>query len=151
MHKLSAYCLALAIALVAIGCDSGSDDDASDAELFVGVWTMTAFEDGEGDRMPLFGQLANGLTATLTGSGEFSIFVDYKPASGNEPTTIPGTYTVDEGANTLVLSPPSGQNIPFSYEFNSDTSVDLSANSAFVNGLFGTDVYTGTVTLTIEK
>ncbi|MEX0821856.1 MAG: hypothetical protein WD021_06900 [Rhodothermales bacterium] len=151
MRKLSACCLALAVALVAIGCDSGTDDETSDAELFVGTWTMTAFEDGEGDRMPFFGQIANGLTATLTASGEFSIFVDYKPASGNDPTTIPGTYTVDEGAKSLVLSPPSGQNIPFSYEFQTDTSVDLSANAAFVNGLFGTDIYQGTVTLTIEK
>lgn len=150
MNKFSVLVLALVVALAAVGCDS-AEDDPSDAERFVGTWTMVGLSDGDGDKMTDFNQVADGLTANLSADGQIVINVDYKEGTGLQDRTIPGTYEVNEGAKVLVVNPPTGQSISFQYEFDSNTRATLSAASQFINALFGTEAYTGTVTITIEK
>lgn len=150
LSKLKVLFSLLLLVAVAVGCDS-NEDDPSDAERFVGNWQLTALSDAGGDKLAAFSQAANSLTANLTASNQFTIVVDYKEELGLEDQTIAGTYQVQEGARQLVLIPPGGQQIPFAYEFEEDDVVELSVQSVFVNALFGTEAYTGTVRLTIEK
>lgn len=150
MRKLPVFLLALLVALTAVGCDS-DEDDTSDAELFVGTWTLVSLSDAQGDKTAAFGQIANGLTADLNSDNSFLISVDYKEDSGIEDLTIPGTYEVEAGSKTFVITPPTGQNVPFSYDIENESRIALSAAADFVNALFNTTTYQGTVQIVIQK
>lgn len=145
--------LALLAFLVA-GCDS-NDDGPSDAERIVGTWSATAIRDGNGDQSAELVALVNSLTAMFQAGDEtpaFLITVDYKDDSGREDLALGGTYAVDDGARTLTLTIPNGASLPFTYAFESDTQVNLSASSAFINPIFNPSTpYEGTVTITVQK
>lgn len=150
MRKHSAFCLALLLAVVSVGCDS-ADDDPSHAEIFIGTWTLVGLEDDGGDKLSQFGQIANSFEATLEPDNDFVIDVDYKEELGFEDLTIPGTYSVNEDDRNLVLT-VSGVGAPaFAYEIENDDRIELSANAAIVNTLFGSEAYEGTVFITIAR
>ena len=146
MRRLPVFVLALVLGISALGCDS-SEDDPSDAELFVGTWGVVSITDGGGDKTPLLLAAANSLVAQLNANNSFAVDIDYKEQADLH---LAGTYTVEEGAKQLILT-VGPQSPPFSYSFASDNRVTLSAASTIVNGLFGTTLYTGTVNMTIEK
>lgn len=150
MRKLPVFVLALLFGLVSVGCDS-ADDDPSDAELFVGTWNLISLTDGERDKTADFATIANSFRTTLESDNEFEINVDYKEETGLTDRVIPGTYSVVEDAKTLILSPPVGPNVPFQYEILNESRIRLSTPAEFVNGMFQTDAYQGTVVITIEK
>lgn len=146
MRKLSVLLLGVLVALTSIGCDS-NEDDLSDAEIFIGTWTLVGLSDDEGDKLALFGQVANGFTATLNSDNTFHVLVDY---IAEDDLEIDGTYTVTEGVRTLVLS-TAGLNPPFDYEIENENRIVLSANAAIVNALFQTTAYVGTVDIVIQR
>lgn len=146
MRRLPVFVLALVLGISTLGCDS-SEDDPSDAELFVGTWALVSIADGGGDKTPVLLAAANSMMAQLNSDNTFEIDVDYKQQTDLH---LEGTYTVNEGAKQLILT-VGPQNPPFGYSFASDNRVTLSAGSDIVNGLFGTTLYTGTVIMTIEK
>ena len=150
MRKVPVFVLALLFGLTAIGCDS-AEDDPSDAEIFVGTWNLVSLIDDEADKTAVFAQIANSFRTTLGSDNNFTVVVDYKDELGIEDLTIPGTYSVLEDDKRFILAPPVGPNVPFLYEILSDTRIRLSTDAAFVNGLFDTDSYDGTVVITIEK
>lgn len=150
MRKLPAFFFALLVALTSIGCDSDStDDDLTDAEIIVGDWTLVELFDQNGDRdmRPVFELIANGLTATLRSDNTFDVLVDY---ADQEDLTVVGTYTIDESTNRLELD--TGDAIaPFTYDIESENRMTLSADAAFVNELFGAELFEGTVQIGIQK
>ncbi len=147
MRKSSVFLLVLLFALTSIGCDSTEDDDPSDAEIFVGTWTLVGLSDDEGDKLALFGQVANGFTATLRGDNTFHVLVDYIQQDDLE---IAGTYTVNEDATTLVLSIGT-QNPAFDYQIENENRIVLFAPAVIVNTLFQTSAYVGQVRITIQR
>ena len=152
MRKLRLSVLALLLAVVAVGCDS-TDNDESDAELFVGTWALTSISDATGNQTAGFANLANSLTVDLNADNSFSLLVDYKEDSGRPDLPLAGTYTVDEGGRTLTLTiPATQQSLPFGYDFRTEDEVVLEAGAALINPLFNpTTPYEGTVEVVIEK
>lgn len=150
MRKLPVFVLALLFGLTSIGCDS-AEDDPSDAEVFVGTWNLISLTDGEGDKTAAFATIANSFRTTLESDNEFEINVDYKEETGLTDRVIPGTYSVVEDAKKLILTPPAGPNVPFDYEILNESRIRLSTAADFVNGMFNTESYQGTVVITIEK
>lgn len=150
MRKLPVFVFALLFGLTSIGCDS-AEDDPTDAELFVGTWNLVSLTDAEGDKTAGFAAIANSFRAELDSDNTAVITVDYKAETGLENRVIPGTYNVVEAEKAFILTPPAGPSVPFDYEILSESRIRLSAASAFINGLFQTDAYKGTVVITIEK
>ncbi|MEX1055598.1 MAG: hypothetical protein WED81_06180 [Rhodothermales bacterium] len=146
MRRLPVFVLAFVLGFSSLGCDS-SEDDPSDAELFVGTWALVSIRDGGGDKTPLLLAAANSMVAVLNSNNTFEVDIDYK----EQPDLhLEGTHVVNEGAKQLVLT-VGPQNPPFTYSFASDTRTTISANSQIVNGLFATTLYTGNVVMTIQK
>ena len=145
MRKLPVFVLALLLGLVSIGCDS--EDEDSDAEVFLGTWALVGLTDGGGDKTALFGQIATSLTADFEADKTFDVLVDY---TQQPDFSLAGTYQIDEGQKKIVLQ-TAGRSASFDYNFESDTRMTLSAHSDIVNGMFETEIYTGTVTITIAK
>lgn len=151
MRKLPVFVLALLIAVAAVGCDS-NEDDASDAELFVGTWVLTSISDDTGDQTDGFAGLANALTVDLEDGGSFTLVLDYREDSGRQDLVLQGNYEVDADANSLELTLPTTQTLPFEYDFENENEVDLTASADFINPIFNpTTDYEGTVTVEIER
>lgn len=146
MRKVSVVFVAALFALTSMGCDS-NEDELSDAEIFVGTWTLVGLSDDEGDKLAVFQQVANGFTATLNSDNTFHVLVDY---ANQDDLELQGTYTVTEATRTLVLS-TAGLNPPFDYEIENENRIILSANAAIVNALFETNVYEGMVDIVIQR
>ena len=140
------------------GCDSSDDDGPTDAERFVGTWVATGIEDSAGDQSAEFVALVNSLVVVMEAGDTpaFRLTVDYKDDSGRADENLDGTYAVDDGPRHLTLTistdAPTGANLPFTYVFQSDSQVALSAPAALVNPVFNpTTPYEGTVTVNIQK
>ncbi len=136
------------------GCDSNDDDGPTDAERFVGTWVATGIEDSAGDQSAEFVALVNSLVAVMEAGDTpaFELTVDYKDDSGRPDLELAGTYAVDDGPRHLTLTINTGANLPFTYVFQSDSQVALSAPAALVNPVFNpTTPYEGTVTVNIQK
>ncbi len=151
MRKLTSILFLALIAFVGTGCDS--NDDPSDADLFVGTWALTGVSDASGDRLADFGAGFSSITLTNTADGNFTINVT--PRQG-QPMAITGTYVVVENGETITLrASVGGQTIPlnFTYDFTSDTVVALTSDTTtavLLNNLFGTTLQ-GQVTMTVTK
>ncbi|MDX1547738.1 MAG: hypothetical protein R3247_12155 [Rhodothermales bacterium] len=148
--------LTLALLVTAVGCDSSDDDGDSDADVFVGTWAVVGIADDEGDQTLSFSQLVDAGTVNFTASNNFTLAVDYNEvaeAQGITDVTIPGTYVVDEGAETITLNTPLGA-LAFDYEIVNNDRIRVSTGAPTLNialGLSGDRAYTGTVTLTVQR
>ena len=154
MRKLPVFLLALFVALTSIGCDS-NDDDLTDAEIFIGTWTVVEVRDSEGDKTSEFDEGVNNFSATLNTDNTYSLIVDFLDP---ERTDIPltGTYTFEPGSDDLILNVNfGGGEIPlhFRYEIESENQIELSISETFVELIFGTEegTYVGDVTFSIER
>lgn len=154
MRKLPVFLLALFVSLTSIGCDSNEDDDPTDAEIFIGTWTVVEVHDSEGDKTSLFEEGINNFSATLNSDNNFSLIVDFLDP---ERTDIPltGTYSIEPG-DVLILRANLGAGelpLPFQYDIESENRIDLSISETFVEAIFGTEpeTYVGDVTFTIER
>lgn len=151
MQKLSSLLLIALLAVVSTGCDS--NDESSDADRFVGTWTLTGISDASGDRLADFGAGFSSITLVNAADGNFTINVT--PRQG-APMAITGTYTVIENSKSIVLrASVGGQTVPlnFTYTFASDEQVALKSDTTtavLLNNLFGTTLQ-GQVTLTVTK
>ena len=154
IRKLFFSILTVALLFVATGCDSNDDDD-SDADVFVGTWTVQSIADDEGDKTAIFGAGVQSFVATLNADGSYTILVDYNAAAesqGAVDRNLAGNYTVTESANSVVLSVTSlGASIPLTYDIQNNNTIALTGQALLINQAFGTTTYTGTVVLTITR
>ena len=154
VRKLFFSILTVALLFVATGCDSNDDDD-SDADVFVGTWTVQSIADDEGDKTAIFGAGVESFVATLNADGSYTIVVDYNAtaeAAGAVDRNLAGSYTVVEAANTVTLSVTSlGASLPLTYDIQNNNTIALTGNADLINLAFGTMTYTGDVVLTITR
>lgn len=151
MRKLSAIILGLFVALSFVGCDS-NEDDLTDAEIFVGSWTLVSISDAEGDQTQGFAGLAESLDITFAADGEFTLLLDYREDSGRPDVPLQGTYELNEGANSLVLNIADGPSPPFSYDIENEDEISLSSQAEIVNTLFNpTTPYEGEVRVVMRR
>jgi len=154
MKKLSTFLLVVAVAIMNAGCDSNNNDTQSVSDLLADGWTLTSVQDSEGDQTAVFLAGFNSVDATFTQSGDFTIDVDSKVDTGD--TSVSGTWSVNESQNRLTLTTTfSGIpiNLQFTYTFNGDNEITLTADSAtsqLLNALLGTTLQ-GTITITIVR
>ncbi len=170
----------LALAFVAVGCDSG-DDTPSDASLFVGTYSVTKIENnlsstGTGGSDITSGVICptpnpttnpptctvNSIKLTFNANNSYTIAVDYTnlinaaPAAsgGRADVNIPGTsYTVNEGTKTLTLIIPGTTPITAqaAYTITESGTSTLLVPAVVFNNIFGTTSYTGYVRITGQK
>ena len=134
------YTLIAAVALV--GCDSndGDDEGPSDAERFLGTWAVVsaADQDGARDQTAVFSGLGV-LSVDLKDDGTYSLLLQYNDPA-EEDLSLMGPYTVNSAGGQLILTVSlSGLtvNLPFAYEFLSDTSVELTVDGPTLSLLLG--------------
>jgi hypothetical protein len=157
MRRLPVFVLALLIGVTAVGCDSNDDDDPSDAEIFVGTWTLVSISDQTGDRTDGIGQfLAAPITANFASNNTFTITINYNAqaeGAGLTDSTIPGSFVLKVGAKSLQLSPTGfGATVPFDYTITNENQITLTADAAFMNALFTPQTaFQGRVTLRILR
>lgn len=141
MRKISLFLLIFG--LIAIGCDSNDDgdDDPSDAERFVGTWSLNDVSDAEGD-VNLEANF-NSIAATFNADDTFSIAID--AVEGGTDLNLTGTWTLVEASETLTLNAtvPGIGSIPltFNYEFSGE-NILLTAGpqtTAALNGVLALD------------
>ena len=150
MRKLPVFVVALLFGLVSIGCDS-NEDDLTDAEIFIGSWTVVEVNDEEGDKTDVFQEGVQDFNATINADGTYSLVVDFvDPQRPDVP--LQGTYVVDEGGKTIRLN-AGPQVLSFEYDIESEDRIDLSVNEVIVVGAFGAhpDTYDGRVTFTLDR
>lgn len=135
MRKLGFSIFLALLGVVAIGCDSGSDDDdngVSDAEVFVGDWTLTNL-------------LLNGQDFTSLLLASATVDIDFETAAfsltitSDSTTTIAGTYSVNEAQKTITLSSTSFANpVTVSYVITSNNQISMETDDvALFSGLTG--------------
>lgn len=148
------WMLLLAILLVA-GCDS-NEEDLSDAELFVGTWTVVRAQDAQGDKTALLNQVGT-ISVELEADGNFALTFD--PVQG-DATVLSNTYTVDEGEDEIILNAvnPLGEGtIPLhlAYEFDGEDEVMLTIEETTVDiikvVLPAFAAFSGQTTLTVQR
>lgn len=154
VRKLFFSILTVALLFVATGCDSNDDDD-SDADVFVGTWTVQSISDDEGDKTAIFNAGVESFLATLDEDGSYSIVVDYNAAAeaqGSVDRSLAGDYTVSESANRVTLTVPAlGASLQLGYDIQNNNTIALSGQSGLINQIFGTTTYMGDVVLTITR
>jgi len=157
MRRLPVFVLALLIGVTAVGCDSNDDDDPSDAEIFVGTWTLVSISDQTGDRTGGFAPfLAAPITANFASNNTFAVTINYNAQAeqaGLTDRVIPGSFVIEAGAKSLQLSPTGfGATVPFDYTITNDNQITLTADAAFMNVLFTPQTaFQGRVTLSIQR
>lgn len=150
MRKLPVSFLALLVGLISIGCDS-AEDDRSDAEIFIGTWSVVEVSDDEGDKTDVFEEGIQEFSATIEADGTYSLLVDFvDPQRPDVP--LQGTYELREGDSQIILS-AGPIDLNFGYDIESDDRIDLSINEVFVQQVFGAqpETYDGTVTFTVAR
>lgn len=151
MRRLFVPFVALVLLVAAAGCDSTENEDLTDAEILIGSWTVVEVRDEEGDKTDVFEQGVQAFSATLTAGGEYTLVVDFVDPD-RQDVPLAGTYTVDEGPNSLTLD-VGPQVIPFTYDIESEDRIELSVSDQFIEPIFGTqpETYVGTIVFTIER
>lgn len=132
----------LLIGCLAAGCSTTDPEgDGSDAERFIGSWTVTSAADMNGERDVTTTIDALGtLSFTLNADETYLLSLQY--ADGvTEDLDIPGNYTVNEVSKRLVLSVQvEGQprvDLTLPYEFVDDSEVKLTVDGLTVGILLG--------------
>jgi len=154
MRTLSVTVLMFGLLLVAAGCDSGNDDDRSDADVFIGTWTLTnLLLDGQDVSALLLA--GTDVDAVFEAAGTFTMTVTRGSAA---PVEIDGTYELDEGAKTLTLTASVfTQNVAINYVIERENRLRFSTDQvAFLSELAGFDLeglglQVDTVTLIIQR
>ena len=153
MRILKHIALSMLLMATLVACDS--NDDESDANAFVGNWTVVSIADATGDQTQTFGIVVESFVVDFEGDDTFDLtvsFTDLDPAQ-REPITLAGTYSVNEGSSSITLSGSLGGlpvTLAFGYEIVSDSRINLTIGSLAVNQLFGT-AYEGNVQLTVAR
>lgn len=154
MRKLPVFLLALLVALTSTGCDS-NEDDPTDAEIFIGTWTVVEVRDSEGDKTALFDEGVNNFSATLNSDNTYLLTVVFQDPERTD-VELTGTYTIEPRSDALFLNVNlGGGDIPLHirYEIESENRIELSIAETFVELIFGAEegTYVGDVTFTIER
>jgi hypothetical protein len=156
MRRRATYGVVLLVATLFAACDS-NDDGPTEAELFVGTWTLTRVEDAAGDKTSLVSQQGT-LTVQLAADGTYVLRFD-RPTDPDQEST--NTYALDEVDDVLTLqadNPLSGGTFPVAvtYAFQGEDEVVLTIRpeyalliNAALGGAFGE--IQGTVRLTIRR
>jgi hypothetical protein len=154
MRKLPVFLLALFVALTSIGCDSNEDDDLTDAEIFIGTWTVVEIHDDEGDKTSIFEEGVNNFSATLNTDNTYSLIVNFVDPQRTD-IQLSGTYTIEPGDMLILRANLGAGELPilFQYDIDSENRIDLTIQDTFVEAIFGTEegTYVGDVTFRIER
>lgn len=161
--------LAMALLIVATGCDSNVDDenvaancissrDADESsDFFVGTWVATEIRDATGDQSASFAESVSLFTVTFSPNsyGMRIVFNDQR-----DPIFFNGaTYSINEASNTITIVIPAVATgtadlpLTFDYTFSeNNNAVELCNGTQVlpVNLLFGT-TYEAPVTVTLVK
>lgn len=132
-------------------CDGDGDGDLTDAELIVGSWGLAAVTDSNGDQLATFNANYSDFDASFDAAGNVTIALE--SATANPDIGVAGTYAVDESAGSLgITTVVSGTpiTIPFSYNFDDDDTIELSANALLLGQVLQTSL-TGTATVTLAR
>lgn len=151
MKALSKVLMLALISIFAVGCDS----EATDAERFVGTWTLQSIGDARGDITTVFKQSVSNFQVTLNADKSDKLLVTYTAAAkaaGAKDIDNAGTYEVIETSKTLQLK-NLGNTLPLTYAFTAgnEKEVTFTAQAALVNAVFGSNQYQGTVTIKATK
>ncbi len=151
LRKLFFAVLTSFVLVAFVGCDS---DDEDPEDVFEGTWALTGIEDTvNGDLTPVIQQTVNSLVVTFEANGDFDLLLDYNElaeAAGATDIALAGTYSATETRLTLVI-PDRSVSFPLDYTVISNDQLELSGSADLVNQIFGTEVYQGTVTITITR
>lgn len=149
------FCVVLLASVALVGCDSGGDnEEAGDAERFLGVWQIVSAADqgGARDQTAVFSMLGT-FTLTLNEDQSYTLMLEY--ADGETPAlVVPGTYAVNTSSSTLVLGVQleglPQVDLELDYAFNGDDEVEFTADAATLVILLGAQLE-GDVVLVGQK
>ncbi len=150
MRNVRVFMLALLVAVAAVGCDTTEEDELTDAEIFVGSWTVVEVSDDDGDKTSVFAQGVSDFSAIIN-ADTYSLLVSFVDPD-RQPVALSGDYTVNEGGNNLILE-AGPQQLSFSYDIQSENRIRLTLPEAVVRDIFGTQegTYVGNVTFTVDR
>lgn len=115
----------LALGIIA-GCDSGGDDEVTDAERFVGTWEVVGVTDAGQDRTADF-LAAGSMRITFQGSEEYVLVYDAADDAGD--AQYQGPFALNDALNRIELTATVLQGVsaelPFTYDFQNDDRIVL--------------------------
>ncbi|MFQ5568768.1 MAG: hypothetical protein ACE5G0_03775 [Rhodothermales bacterium] len=124
MRKLSISLLILLLVGWTTGCDSNDGDDQSDAEVFVGSWTLANLLINGQDLTAALFLLAevNRVEIDFESNGTFRLQV----VSASSPPEVTGTYSLNESLDTVTLtSSDFAAPVTLSYEIENNNRIVL--------------------------
>lgn len=148
IQRLMTTMLAFVLVFMYAACDNEGGDDTSDAERIVGSWDLAGVEDESGDRTADFAATFQSFDATFNADGTVNLVLD-RTDPNDDDVNLLATYAVDETAMTVTLTVQTLA-IPFSYEFVSDDTVELTASATLMNLVFQTTLQ-GQSTITLQR
>ena len=146
------FILVASLALTA--CDSNDDEgDPTDAERFLGNWTVVSAADQNGnrDQTQVFSSLGV-MTVNLNQGNQYALLLNYTDPAEDD-LALNGPYTVNETGRRLILTVSLDGltvDLPFEYAFVDDSTVDLTVDGTVLGALLGTTLEDNVV-LRIQK
>lgn len=146
--------LVIGLGLLAVACDSDDPDEVlTDAEKFIGTWTVQVVTDDSGDQTERFFESTNSVILDFGIDAQYSLIADAKSDSLDQ--SIAGAYAISEGAQALTLSAMLlGQDIDLiaTYTFVDDDTIELRTDSFVLNAVLQPEEpLVGVVILTIAR
>ena len=133
------------LAVTWIGCDStdnSEDEETTEADVFVGTWTVTRVEANNNDITPIVRTQIN-LDETSVTFDEEGTFSGLAVSSGDEgdQRQISGRYSVDENNATITFTGDAfDEPATLNYTIEGDNQIELTSNdSAFFAAFAGID------------
>lgn len=149
----SCFVAVLAFGLVACDSDSDNEEPLTDAEKFIGTWTVQTVVDDSGDQTNRFFESTNSVTLQFATNSLYSLVADAKSDSLDQ--TIEGGYTVSEGSRAVTLAASIlGQDVDLvaTYAFLNDNTVELRTDSFVLNAVLQPEEpLVGVVVLTVTR
>lgn len=131
--------------LVVFGCDSTDDEDEGGmetpaAELFVGNWVLASAADMDGSRdQSMIFEDQGVLSIDFAEEGTFALLFDFADEAEDD-LGVSGPYTVSESNTSIALSVSLNGlavELPFTYRFVNDDTVELTTSDASVAATIG--------------
>ena len=139
--------LSLVIVMAYAGCDSNDDEEDN---VFVGSWELTTISTTEqGDLTPIFFMAVESLTADFQ-EETYVLDLDYREEANNSDVSFTGPYTFTDTQIRLTVT-ALNVTLPLNYNVVTNDRIELSGPAPIINSIFQTDLYQGTVTITIER
>ncbi len=154
MRNLPKYLLLFVLLVAGSACDSSSNNDSNDADVFVGTWSLGGISDASGDRTAAFVEGFNSVAIGFESDSGFSLVVD---AVLNEAdANYSGDYTIIESTTTVSVSILVGEQafpLVFTYNIANESQINLTAagtTAVLLATLFNTSL-SAPVTITLVK